>query len=372
MGTTYVFFAVLLVDWLVGFAMGGFAYAAWSGRSRARQCRSTGANPEVASRRADLARQCESLQSEFRRDLSIHATALNQFERWLQSVSAGSDRPISEVWAAQIASMRKANRRVIKSLEHSAARMADLVRSHGDLPADQRRHLDAYRGKTEALDQSLVAAENQPVTDERVRELAATIDDLQQENAQLQAQLAGCQEELVKQVEATDAAMSTVRMDVLTQLPNRRAFEEKVTELQSSFERQGKDYVVALLDVDGFHQINEKHGQAVGDAVLAMLGRVFRKAQRVGHHLFRYDGEEFALLLVDTELEKARKIVEQYREKVEAASLRSTGQQIGVTVSCGVAPATAEESRRGAVIHADAALKAAKAAGGNQTSVHNA
>ena len=158
---------------------------------------------------------------------------------------------------------------------------------------------------------------------------------------------------------------------MLTQLPNRRAFEEKLAEQRSLYQRRGQPYVLVLFDADRFELINDTYGHTTGDAVLAMLGRVLRNCRRATDHISRFGGEEFALLVPLCGRDRAAAIAERYRKQIEAASLRYEGRRLQVTVSAGVARSTRTRATarcwKGPTWHCTPPRRR----GGNGTSVHD-
>jgi diguanylate cyclase (GGDEF)-like protein len=145
--------------------------------------------------------------------------------------------------------------------------------------------------------------------------------------------------------------------DPLTALPNRRAFEDRMIELS----RHGEEGALLVVDVDEFKEINDTQGHDAGDALLRRLGQTIRDAVRAGDTVARVGGDEFTVLLPLCTQAEARHVA----ELIRTAVLEMSGGE--VTVSIGGAPLGAD--RRGAVLDADHALYAAKAAGRNRTEV---
>jgi diguanylate cyclase (GGDEF)-like protein len=142
--------------------------------------------------------------------------------------------------------------------------------------------------------------------------------------------------------------------DPLTELPNRRAFEDRVADL-------GEDAApVALLmvDVDSFKAINDNRGHEAGDRVLARIAASLIEAAREGDFIARFGGDEFAALLPRTGPADAHRFAERLRQAVAAAEPEDP-----VTVSIGVA--ALEDDLRGALLRADSALYDAKKSGRN-------
>lgn len=166
--------------------------------------------------------------------------------------------------------------------------------------------------------------------------------------------------------------------DELTGLPGRRALNERL-------QRLGRDYVIAMVDVDHFKKFNDTHGHDVGDQVLRLVASQMRKVGGGGKS-YRYGGEEFTLLFPGKTVEQCmphmeavRIGIEQYRMQLRDSQSRprddregkqrragKTASEVSVTVSIGVAERQAEQRTPQEVIkEADKALYSAKAAGRN-------
>lgn len=158
--------------------------------------------------------------------------------------------------------------------------------------------------------------------------------------------------------------------DELTGLFNRRAFNLRLEQAWKEALMSGVPLALLLLDADHFKQYNDMHGHLRGDDCLRILGEVIRTA--VGRHggtPARFGGEEFAVLLPDTDLEHARVIAEEIRQNTVAQRLKHPSSPSGVqTVSVGVAAFVPEPGRRPSDLLriADEALYQAKVSGRNQ------
>jgi diguanylate cyclase (GGDEF)-like protein len=159
--------------------------------------------------------------------------------------------------------------------------------------------------------------------------------------------------------------------DVLTGLPNRRRFEQDFGRIWKSARRTGKPLSLLVVDADHFKRYNDRYGHAVGDEVLKGLARCLSAGvHRPDDVVARVGGEEFAVLLPDTDAAGAMRIAAKVQESVASLSVASAGIGAGaVTVSIGLAtgPGPAEEPAEALYRAADAALYEAKAGGRNQT-----
>ena len=156
--------------------------------------------------------------------------------------------------------------------------------------------------------------------------------------------------------------------DSLTGLSNRRAFEEALAPELARVDRQGSPASLLFLDLDHFKNVNDTHGHAVGDEVLAGFAHVLRWGCRKGDLAARIGGEEFALLLPATGWVPAGIVAERIRRATEAHPL-GRSVPVPVTVSIGVATTETLPAPAGAAElfqKADAALYRAKAEGRNR------
>ncbi len=154
----------------------------------------------------------------------------------------------------------------------------------------------------------------------------------------------------------------TATCDSLTGALNRGAFEEHLRAERARAMRHGRPYAVVIIDVDHFKLVNDEHGHAAGDTALMRLAALVRANTRAGDVFGRVGGEEFALLLADTDLEQAASLAEGLRGLVR----RETAYEpVPLTVSIGVA---ASDGGGGAdvMLAADRALYGAKRAGRDQ------
>lgn len=153
------------------------------------------------------------------------------------------------------------------------------------------------------------------------------------------------------------------RRDVLTGLPNRRAFEEELAREVARAGRDGKPLAVVMLDVDRFKVVNDSHGHAAGDAVLREVAARAAAAVRAGDLVARIGGEEFVLLLHGADLPGALELAERVRVAVAAAPVAAGDRPLAVTASLGCAVLAPGEGPEALVARADARLYDAKRAG---------
>ena len=106
--------------------------------------------------------------------------------------------------------------------------------------------------------------------------------------------------------------------DKLTGLYNRRHFQDMLDNEMARDRRYGHKLVLAMMDLDHFKRINDTYGHTTGDKVLKTIGKIVKKSFRENDVACRYGGEEFAILMPDLDLEKAKLVCDRLREKVAA------------------------------------------------------
>ena len=160
---------------------------------------------------------------------------------------------------------------------------------------------------------------------------------------------------------------SQATTDSLTGLANRRTLDEELVLEWRRADRVGDSLAFVLLDLDDFKQVNDTHGHQAGDAVLRAVGEVLLGGVRQVDLAGRYGGEEFALILPETDLPGALKLAERLRVALETTSVElPAGKTLQVTASFGVALKDELASADELVAVADEALYAAKRAGKNR------
>jgi diguanylate cyclase (GGDEF)-like protein len=160
---------------------------------------------------------------------------------------------------------------------------------------------------------------------------------------------------------------SQATTDSLTGLANRRTLDEEIVLEWRRARRVGDSLAFVLLDLDNFKQVNDTHGHQAGDAVLRAVGQVLLGGVRQVDLAGRYGGEEFALILPETDLTGALKLAERLRIALETTPVElPDGTSLQVTASFGVGLKDELSSADELVAVADEALYAAKRAGKNR------
>ena len=156
--------------------------------------------------------------------------------------------------------------------------------------------------------------------------------------------------------------------DPLTDLYNRRAFLEMARPIWSIAQRQHRPMAMIMLDIDHFKQVNDQFGHEVGDNVLVQTANMLAEVCRSGDLLSRWGGEEFLLLLSETDLEQARVFAERIRKALVALGLPVESASLFLTASLGVAERGQKSSLEELIKAADMQLYEAKRGGRNRCS----
>jgi diguanylate cyclase len=162
-----------------------------------------------------------------------------------------------------------------------------------------------------------------------------------------------------------DTEKQGARIDPLTGIANRKAFEERVARETTQSPGTGAAVVMLLWDLDNFKIINDSYGHRAGDRVLQSVAACFMAAVRGNDFVARIGGEEFVMLLSGTNIAQAMLIANQVRSAVEALRFHFRGVPVKVTVSCGLTELQQNDDAGATFDRADAALYRAKQTGKN-------
>ncbi len=207
----------------------------------------------------------------------------------------------------------------------------------------------------------------QQLVDERTKDLAREKEKLELTN-QEKALL------LVQVKEQSEAYEKLSKEDALTGLANRRELTRFLSLELERARRSQRSLCVVLADLDQFKAVNDEFSHAAGDEVLRAVGQILQNGCRTIDMVSRYGGEEFAIVLPDTDITEARLLCERLRSQVEKHSWGEIRTSLSVTMSFGIAvavfaaPTTSASSHDKLLDAADAELYNAKRAGRNRVS----
>jgi len=164
-----------------------------------------------------------------------------------------------------------------------------------------------------------------------------------------------------------DEVAEQARHDMLTGLPNRRDFDDRLQHELARCERYGGLLSVAMGDIDNFKIVNDTFGHQIGDEVLKRLAQFLRKDLRRTDYIARWGGEEFTMLLPGTRLEAATTVLERVRTTIASYTIAEIGG--AVTLSFGVTEFVKSDTPAGLLNRVDHALYQSKQNGRNQVTI---
>jgi len=313
----------------------------------------------------------------------VWPTALN-FELWLHYVAAKE----SDV-AGKINTVLKAGGQFTDKVgeeiaaEHlPAVKLSDEILGAGKSLTEEldsvSRALESARKGSEAYGQQLATASKSLVEEdsEAIRAMVETLseatDKVRQENKALEDQLADTNDELGRLKEHLEQVRRDAMTDALTDLANRKAFDETLERTNAEAELSGEPLTLAIMDIDHFKIFNDTWGHQTGDQVIRYVASVIGRAATGVRFAARYGGEEFALIFPGEDSHTAFEVLEAVREEISSRILkrRSTNEDLGaITISAGIAEHQRGDLPVGLMERADAALYASKHAGRNRTTL---
>lgn len=189
-------------------------------------------------------------------------------------------------------------------------------------------------------------------TEKQLNELTQKISQLDAESQELKTKL------IVAHNKAT--------RDALTNLPNRLAYEETLSNEIARWRRYKTTFSMLIWDIDFFKKINDTYGHKSGDKTLVIIANLLSKHCREADFVARLGGEEFVMLLPNTSEQSALILADKIREVIATTRFNSNGQIINITVSCGISQFRDSDTSETLFERADQALYEAKANGRNR------
>ncbi|MDP1598239.1 GGDEF domain-containing protein, partial [Phenylobacterium sp.] len=229
---------------------------------------------------------------------------------------------------------------------------------------------------SEAYGQTLAGASKSLADMDEPADLRTMVDNLsvatkrvQRENKSLEQRLSESTSEVAKLREHLEQVRRDATTDGLTNLANRKAFDEELARACADAEADGLSLTLAVIDIDHFKNFNDTWGHQTGDQVIRYVASVIGRVGAPPRFAARYGGEEFALIFPRESAEIAAVVLEEIREEVSSRMLkrRSTNDDLGaITVSAGLAEMRRGESAHSLMERSDSALYVSKRSGRNR------
>ena len=146
-------------------------------------------------------------------------------------------------------------------------------------------------------------------------------------------------------------------------------FEDSLSREINLAQRHGHDFTLLVIDIDFFKKVNDTYGHKVGDDALVVVAKTLEKSIRTTDMLFRYGGEEFVVLLGDTDCDNSYFIADRILDSVREIKIQVQGDVLDLSVSIGMACLNIQDTGESLFKRADAALYSAKDEGRDQIAV---
>jgi len=262
------------------------------------------------------------------------------------------------------------DRRSSNALVSEARARAFLSRLH-DLATTLADELSKHTTRIEEVGHELV---NPNATTRRAQPEAIILDSISQmvmSNKRLHNKLSSAEHQLQEQARKIDFHLAEARTDALTQLPNRRAFDDELESRMARRHADGKPIAILFIDLDHLKRINEDYGHEAGDRLLRHVGDVLTATMRDRDMVVRYSGEQYAVILTETALPEAIRAADRAIRAIRESKCKFEGKELHITASAGIAEVGAGDDSRTLCRRADAALNAAMEAGRNTGYFHD-
>lgn len=201
--------------------------------------------------------------------------------------------------------------------------------------------------------------------------MSASLAKLLEANATLQEQLESAEQKLESQESEIEKAVADARTDALTQVTNRRGFDDFLARRVSEWQRRARPFCLLMMDVDHFKKFNDNYGHQTGDEVLRRIASSLSETARDMDFVTRYGGEEFAVIMADSVASEAHVACERMRAAIEKVQIPFEDKSLSVTVSLGLAEVTPADDMASIIRRADEALYTSKAYGRNCGHFHD-
>jgi len=351
---------------------------------------------EEAGQRLRIARRVGELLGQMLEQVSLEAASEAQARRLQESLLASDDwdelkEGLSSVADLVIAAVTRSQREFEAFLRKLDERLDTLKKYFAEQESAQAGRLDAsaeldleIQQELEALGQRVNASKDfqglkasvsghlksireavshfRTKESEREKFLAGQLDIMQEKMVAMEIQAEHVKAELREQ---RRRAMT----DVLTQLPNREAWQERLDLELQRWRRYGNPLSLAMLDIDFFKRFNDSYGHKAGDRVLQLVAKALRDRLRQTDFIARFGGEEFVVLFPETSAEVAKDVLDGLRVYIRELPFHFRGEPVSVTFSAGVAGFERDDRNESALERADSALYRAKDAGRDQVCI---
>jgi diguanylate cyclase (GGDEF)-like protein len=329
--------------------------------------------PEIVVGKID-SRKLESAFHQANDDINVLRAINDDIEMALSGVLESQDKKVAELSGFLCA--------IIKRLDGFKAHFTEEKFDRKTRSSERKKLGDFLGSNLDQIRTSVAAAESieqlQVAIDSRIDEIDSKVtsyvyqetlraDKAEKSSVALEDQLEKLQLQTNQLRESLETARSDAIVDPLTNVSNRRAYDDRFNIEYTRWKRYREPLTLAIMDIDHFKSVNDTYGHPIGDKVLKVVAERIQSQVRESDFFGRIGGEEFAFILVNSDIESAMTKVEALRASVESCNFTVKTEKLQVTISIGVATFNGEDTIESIYQRADEALIKAKQTGRNKS-----
>jgi len=225
--------------------------------------------------------------------------------------------------------------------------------------------IESHSGIASVAEVQRQCVDNAP--SDSIEKFVTFIEELSSLNQTMSDELEKAQLKINTLTEELQEARSALTTDPLTKVGNRQGFSEDIESVIEAGASKKLSLVLMMIDVDNFKFLNDEYGYVAGDKVLYFIAQTIKGMIRTGDKVYRYGGEEFAVVLNRCDVTQGQAIADKIRAKIEQSNLLYSGKNVHVTISVGVTIHQEGDTLEALVGRADKALYCAKKSNKNCT-----
>jgi len=218
--------------------------------------------------------------------------------------------------------------------------------------------IESHSGIASVAEEQRQCLDNAP--SDSIEKFVTFIEELTSLNRNMSDELDKAQSKIDSLTDELQDARSALTIDLLTKVGNRQGFSEEIEPAIEAGANKKLSLVLMMIDVDNFKFLNDEYGYVAGDKVLYFIAQTIKGMIRTADNVYRYGGEEFAVVLNRCDVTQAETMADKIRSKIEQSNLLYAGKNVHVTISVGVTIHQQGDSLEDLIGRADKALYCAK------------